>query len=211
MDRAFDKLNDYRCLFDSYTAGDKDSRHIVFGYYFKKPQMVRMEVIEGKYPDTIILYNPKHLQDKVKLRAGNPAVAILQRLLYGETFDLSHEWVSDLRGNGVHESDWSYFIREHRSVLHLGQSRFIAEEALNGKPALHFSLVSDFPERTAAVKQEELWVDKETSFPVRFIQYDRSGKIIRRSGFRNVEFDLNLNAKIFTDLQPLDAAHRIRP
>lgn len=157
--------------------------------------MIRMEVSAGIYPGTIMLYNPEVVRDKVRILVGNPALAVLQKIFFGEYFEL-HKLV-DLRGKGVHESDWDSFISDHLKLLHLGKSKFIGEEEVNGKTTLFYRLNSDDPAKTMSIKIEEVWIDKKTYFPIKYIHYDASGQVIRRSVFNNLEFNTDLQVDIF--------------
>ncbi len=162
--------------------------------------MIRMEILTGIYPGTIMLYNPEVVKDKVKVRVGNPALAVLQKIFFGEYFEL-HRMV-DLRGNGVHESDWGSFIDEHQKFLHLIKSKFIGEEKMNGKTTFFYRLVSDNPAKTMSIKIEDVWIDKRTYFPVKYVHYDTLGRVIRRSAYNTLEFNAGLQADIFNDFKP---------
>ena len=197
MQQKFQSLKDYHCIFESYTARGQESRGIVFSYFFKKPQMIRMEIVEGKYPGTVMLYNPEVVRDKVRVRVGNPVLAMLQKILFGEHFDLYSKWIIDLRGNGVHESDWGSFIDDHLKLLHLGKSKFIGEKEVDGKTTLFYRLDSDNPDKTMHIKTEEVWIDKKTYFPIKYIHYDISGQVIRRSVYRDLKFNTDIQVDIF--------------
>ncbi len=195
MQQTFQSLKDYHCIFESYTARDKKSLKIVFSYFFKTPKMIRMEVLEGIYPGTIMLYNSEVVKDKVRVQVGNPALAVLQKIFFGEYFEL-HRMV-DLQGKGVHESDWGTFIGNHLKLLHLVKSKFIGEEKVNGKTTLFYRIDSDKPDKTMYIKTEEVWIDKKTYFPIKYIHYDTSGQVIRRSVYHNLEFNAGLHGDNF--------------
>ena len=197
MQQKFQSLRDYQCTFESYTARDEESRAAVFSFYFKKPEMIRMEILEGKYPGSVMLYNPQVIRDKVRVQVGNPALAVLQKIILGEYFELHSKWTVDLRGKGVHESSWSTFIEDHRRLLHLGNSKFMGEKEVNGKTTLFYRLESHDPNKTLNVKTEEVWIDKQTYFPIKFIHYDASGRIIRRSEYHNLKFNTGLRLDLF--------------
>lgn len=195
MQRKFQTLTDYHCIYKYYTARDEKSYDITFSYFFKKPKMIRMEIMAGIYPGTIMLYNPEAVRDKVRVQVGNPALAVLQKIFFGEYFEL-HRMV-DLRGKGVHESDWGTFIGNHLKLLHLVKSKFMGEEKVNGKTTLFYRLTSDNPAKTMSIKIEDVWIDKRTYFPVKYIHYDTLGQVIRRSVYNDLEFNAGLHGDIF--------------
>jgi hypothetical protein len=142
-----------------------------------------------------MLYNPEVIRDKVRVRVGNPALLVLQKIFFGEYFE-PHKLV-DLQGKGVHESDWGSFIGDHLKLLHLGKSKFIGEEEVNGKTTLFYRLHSVDPAKTMSIKIEEVWIEKKTYFPIKYIHYDASGQVIRRSVFNNLVFNTDLQVDIF--------------
>ena len=64
MRERFKSLQDYQCLFASYTANRKKEVEIHYKYYFKKPKMIRMEALTGKYKGSILIYNRSAAADK---------------------------------------------------------------------------------------------------------------------------------------------------
>lgn len=204
MKKRFESVNDYHCIYKAYSANDEHSVEVTFRYYYKKPKMIRMETITGKYPGTIMLYDEQVKPDKVKVRVGNPFIAIMQKAIYGDYFKIHDPKVTDLGGFGVLESDWGWLIDIHEKMAAYGTTRVEKEVLIDGKPVLYYVLISANPEKTLSVAKEELWVDKETYSPVKFIDYDISGKVIRKSVFGNMVINDQLKAEFFTQF---DAKH----
>jgi outer membrane lipoprotein-sorting protein len=194
--------SDYQCRFETQSTNGDQTRDVVLAYYYRQPAQIRMEVLEGPYPGSLLIYNGETDAGRVRVLAGNRLVAFLQRMLYGEYFAVDHEWVVDLRGNGIHESDWPHFIRTHEAYLSMGTSRFVREEILDGRVAYVYRLVSDAPEKTMAVKSEDLWVDAETFFPVRYFQYDDAGRLIRKAIVTELRFNAGISERLFTEFYP---------
>jgi len=195
-------ITDYRCRFETQSSNGDQSRDVVLAYFYRRPGQIRMEVLEGPYAGSLLIYNRALDPQKVRVLAGNPLVAFLQRMLYGEFFAVDHEWVVDLRGNGIHESDWTYFITEHEKYLHLGTCLFLEEEILNGRKTYHYKLISHAPEKTMSIKEEDVWVDAETYFPVQYFQYDPSGVMLRKAVVTDLQFNTGINEKMFVDFHP---------
>lgn len=199
MKQKADAMKDYKCVYESFTSDGKKTMAFIFAYHFMKPKKIRLRVLSEKYSGTIMIYNPSKVSDKIRVKAGNPALAFLQNLFYGEYFDLDDKMILDVRRFGMHESDWPHFIGEHMKYLIHGEGGFVREETIGDTPTRLYLLTSKDPEKTLGVKKEELWICKETGFPVKFIQYDKSGTVIRRSHFRDLEIDTGLEAKLFED------------
>ena len=201
MQAKFDSITDYRCLYKAFSAANGKTTDISFRYYFLKPKQIRMETLTGKYPGTVLLYNPQKKPDKVKVRVGNPVIAVMQRAIYGDYFHHRDRKVTDLGGFGVLESDWGWFIDIHREMAQFGRTEVKKEVLFEGKPALYYCLVSTNPERTLSVAKEELWIDKATYAPMKFIEYDRHGTVIRKVEYKDMVVDVGLKGELFTHFE----------
>ena len=163
MQKRFEAVNDYHCIYTAYSANNERSVEVTFRYYYKKPKMIRMETITGKYPGTIMLYDEQVKSDKVKVRVGNRFIAIMQKAVYGDYFKIHDPKVTDLGGFGVLESDWGWLIDIHEKMAAYGTTRVEKEVIIDGKPVLYYVLISANPEKTLSVAKEELWIDKATN------------------------------------------------
>ncbi len=193
---------DYQCRFRTFSTDGTQSREVLLAYYYRNPSQIRMEVLEGPSPGSILIYNRRLQPEQVRVIAGNKFTALMQRMFYGEFFPLNNKWVLDLRGNGIHESDWPNFIQEHEKYLSIGSSRFIGEETLNGRSTYLFKLVSNNPDETMSIKEEEVWVDARNYFPVQFFQYDTRGRIARRTTVTELRFNTGLDERLFVEFHP---------
>ena len=163
-----------------------------------------MEVLEGPNPGSILIYNRQVEPEQVRVIAGSRVAAFFQRMLYGEFVPLNNEWILDLRGNGIHESDWLNFIDEHEKYLRIGSSRFLREEIFDGRKTYVYKLVSNAPDQTMFIKEEDVWIDSQTFFPVKFYQYDSEGRLARKTIITELRFNIGLNERIFTEFYPTD-------
>jgi outer membrane lipoprotein-sorting protein len=194
--------NDYHCRLETQSARGDASRNEVLAYFYRRPTRIRMEVLEGPYSGSLLIYNGEIDATKVRVLAGNRLVAFLQRMIYGEYFAVDHEWVVDLRDNGIHESHWPHFIRTHENYLHLGTTSFLREEILNGHKTYVYRLVSHDPAKTMNIKAEDVWVDAESYFPVKYVQYDESGQLVRKAVVTELQFNTGISEKLFTEFHP---------
>jgi outer membrane lipoprotein-sorting protein len=200
MKKHWSETKDYQCRFETESSNGETSREVVLAYFYRRPAQIRMEVLEGPYAESLLLYNRAVAPRQVRVRAGNPLVAFLQRMLYGEFFAVDHEWMVDLRGNGIHESDWTHFIAEHEKYLRLGAtSCFLGEEILNGRKSFRYRLISKDPEKTTSIKEEEVWVDAETYFPVKYFQYGSDGRLLRKAVTTELRFNEGLSERLFLE------------
>ena len=139
--------------------------------------------------------------DQVKVRVGNPVIAVMQKAIYGDYFHHRDRKVTDLGGFGVLESDWGWFIDIHREMARFGRTELKKDVLYEGKPALYYRLVSTNPEKTLSVAREELWIDKATYAPMKFIEYDRYGTVIRKVEYKDMVVDVGLKGELFTHFE----------
>jgi outer membrane lipoprotein-sorting protein len=199
MHARFEQITDYQCRFRTFSTNGTQSREVLLAYYYRTPGQIRMEVLEGPNPGAILIYNRRVQPEQVRVIAGNKLMAFMQRMFYGEFFPLTNKWVVDLRGNGIHESDWRNFIIEHEKYLHLGTSRFVDVEMLNGYQTYLFKLISNNPDATMSIKEEDVWVDVENYFPVQFFQYDSQGQLARKTTITELQFNTGLSERLFLE------------
>lgn len=193
---------DYQCRLETWSTNGDSSRRVVLAYAFRRPAKVRMEVLEGPYAGALLIYDRERDPDQVRALAGNPLMAFLQRMLYGEYFAVDHKWVVDLRGGGIHESHWPHFVAERRKDLQAGHSRFLGEALVDGRKAYHYRLVADSQSGAPTFHMEDVWVDAVSFFPVQYRQYDASGRLVRWARVTGLQFNTGIGLGWFRDFQP---------
>lgn len=201
MKKRFVEIEDYQCILESFAANKKGHHRSIFQYYFKKPKLIRMEVLEGKHPGTILIYNPSLLQDKVRVKLGNTLKATVQKLLYGDFLNLNDRRVRSLRGYRIHETDWGWFIDEHlriaQSLVTSYEIKFRGVDEINCRPALFYVLTSKDAGKTGSIKKEELWIDKENLVPLQYRLYGVSGQLLQYCSYKEVKLNGGLKEELF--------------
>ena len=188
MKERFEKLETYQCFFQVFTAKGEKTKTVTARYYFKQPKMVRMELLEGRQEGTILLYKPH----RVRLKPGKGVLSIFHFVLEPE-----NDMLVDLRGYGIHETDWGYYIDQHLQRLEITSSRFAGEEDVEGRQTLVFELISQFPERSNDVAKEVLWIDKEELIPLKYVHYDTSGMLVLSAQFKDIKIDAEFEDWLF--------------
>jgi outer membrane lipoprotein-sorting protein len=203
MKRGFDQLEDYQCIYESYASNRKGLHKNTFQYYFKKPKLIRMEVKEGAHAGTILIYNPILAPGKVRVKMRNRLRGVVQKLFYGEFIDLDDERVKGLRGYGIDESDWGWFIDKHLRIAESNGKTFEVEFGgigeTNGRGTLSYILTSRNPAETLSIKKEKLWIDKETHLPIQYRLYDSSGRLMQSCSYEQIIINSNLKDALFKD------------
>ena len=196
MKERFEKIETYQCFFQVFTAKGKKTKTVTAQYFFKKPKWVRMELLEGSQKGTVLLYKPH----SVKLKPGKGLLSI-----FHFTFEPENERLVDLRGYGIHETDWGYCIDQHLQRLEITDSQFAGEENVEGRQTLVFELLSQYPERSNGVAKEVLWVDKEELIPLKYVHYDTTGKVVLSALFKEIKINVELEDAFFERFKKGDA------
>ncbi|MGE5621193.1 MAG: LolA family protein [archaeon] len=187
----FEAIKDYSCIFESYSNNGEKSASVNFRYFFRKPKSVRMEILKGKYSGTVLLMNN---DNNVRVK---PGIFILG--LFTFNYPPEHRYVCDYRGNGLHNSDWGYFIDEHIKLLHLTTIVSAGEETLDGRKVILYELRSMDPPKSRSVAKEQIWIDKEQDLLIKYRQYDASGALIQAGFYKDIKINTGLSRSVFTD------------
>jgi outer membrane lipoprotein-sorting protein len=188
MKKRFDKIEAYQCIFEAFSANEGKTKEVTFEYFFKSPKLVRMKVLKGKHEGTVLLYKPH----KVRLKLGKGLLS-----LFSFSYKPEHKWVTDLRGYGMHQSDWIWYIDQHIQMLELIECTFIGEETIDGKETMVFILSSKEPGKTRNVAQEKLWIDSKELIPIKYVQQDIAGKIILSAFYTYIKLNPDLDDRLF--------------
>ncbi|MCK5057582.1 MAG: hypothetical protein KAT34_13050 [Candidatus Aminicenantes bacterium] len=188
MKAHFEKIKTYRCLFESFTAKGEKTKLVVCNYFYKSPGMIRMEILEGKYNGTVMLYKPH----KVRLKLGRGILS-----WFSFSYKPEHDWVTDLRDYGLHQSHWGWYIDQHIRMLELADGTFSGEEVAAGRDTIKYTIVSKESQKTRSIAKEILWVDKREFIPVKYVQYDSLGKIIMSNLHKDIKLNIKLDNKLF--------------
>ncbi|HEX2865563.1 MAG TPA: outer membrane lipoprotein-sorting protein [Ignavibacteriales bacterium] len=191
MKSKFDSIKDYSCTFESYSSNGEKSASVTFKYFFRKPKSVRMEILKGKYSGTTLLLQK---DNTVRVKVGMIIVG-----LFTFTYPADHRYVCDYRGNGLHNSDFGYFIEEHIKLLGLTSVRLAGEEELDGRKVLVYELLSKDLSKSRAVAKETIWIDKDQDLLIKYRQYDSSGQLIQSGYYKNIKINSGLSTSVFTD------------
>lgn len=184
-------LRTYTCLFTSFARGPEKSEEVVYTYFFKKPSSVRMETRSGKYEGTVLLYTG----GDVRVRPGHGIFS-----WFTFSFEPTHKYIVDPRGNGVHQSTWRWYIDQHILLLPLTRSRQMGVDTVNERRALMYELTSEDPEKSRSVATERVWIDAQDFVLLRYEQYDRDGVLLQSGSYHDIVLDSELNDTLFTEI-----------
>jgi outer membrane lipoprotein-sorting protein len=188
MQERFSKINDYQCVFEAFVAKDDKSDKKVYKYFFKKDKNIRMEITEGENTGVKVVYSG----EKVKVKPTGLIVS-----LFTFSFLPTDSTVCDLRGFGVHQSDWGTFIEEHLQYAKKSVVKSVTTEKVGEKETALWEIESLKPEETMSIAREKIWVDNAEKVIVKFEQYDKNGALMRSNSYKDVKINQNLADELF--------------
>jgi outer membrane lipoprotein-sorting protein len=187
MRRRLDSIRDYRCLYASAAVKGPRREESVMKYFYKKPGLIRAEIIDGAHQGTILIAR------EGKVRA-QPA-GILSAFVF--KFPADHPRVTDPRGNRLEETSWEFFVDEHLARLDLLRLLSARRETLDGEEALVLEAASADPARTRGIAREVLWVSVADDVLLRVEMHDARGLLVQEARFTDIILDPGLPDSLF--------------
>ncbi|OGS27330.1 MAG: hypothetical protein A2297_06650 [Elusimicrobia bacterium RIFOXYB2_FULL_48_7] len=192
LKQKFGSLRDYRCVCKTFSADKKKKLLVECVYYFKKPNLVRMEIISDKFKNTTLLFR----NNKVRVK---PGAALLS--LVTTTLDPQNKLVCDLRGHGLDNSSWGWIIDEHMKLLDNMRVIRAEDRQISGRPGVLYELKSKSPGKTHSIDRELLWIDRQENLLVKLKQYDSSGMLLQSLEYRNISINPGLPESLFMNFK----------
>ncbi len=190
MKDAFKDIYDYRCSLDSFSSGGGRELRVRYRYFYKRPGLIRMEAVNGKYPGSVMVYK---MDGRVRVKLATGIFSLLTL-----SFKPDSRYVTDLTGQGVPGSDWGSFIEKHFENLERMKCVDSAEEVSGENRILVFKLVSDAPEMTKSIAKETLRIDGDSYLLLGFVMYDAAGRTVRAAEYSGIVINGGLSDELFS-------------
>ena len=181
--KALDNLVDYQCVFDEYAVLDKQEETRVYKYFFKKPKLIRAEVIKGRNKGSIAFYRDGKARGK--LRGLFSFVTI--------SLKLTDFRITNLRRDTIDKSDWLYLLEETLFCQSRGQAKLLKIDYLEGRKAYCLGLGFN-PHRGFVV---QLSIDADTYLPLQLEEFTTDGKLVHIIKYKDIKINQNLSEKFF--------------
>ena len=194
---SFANIRDYTCRLESQTAGPRKTEHSVYRYYFKRPKLIRMEMVRGRKPGVIIIY-----AGGPKVRVKLPGALAVIPLSLG----LTDRRIQDVRGHAPDHSDWGWFIDRQLQGTDGAALRRLGRETVGGRDATVYQLTTAQPDPQEKVAREKLWVDDKDTVLLKFELYDSSGTMVQQSVFTDIALNRGINTSLFINFAPVTEA-----
>ena len=183
FEKSVNRMNAYTFIMTSENWKGKRRERKVTKFYFKKPNLLRTEVLRGRKKGSIVVLN-KDGKIRGRNRFGlrltlKPTDRRLQNIR-GSTF---------LRANLLDKA-----ARMNDQILEKGCKATLTEEAWEGKPAYRLHIYHDNTHDDAT--DEDIWFEKETYLILKDIIYVND-KIVSDVTWRDQEVDIPLDDSLF--------------
>lgn len=155
----------------SVTLKAESERTEVIRYYYKKPGYIRME-FEEPHRGAVLVYDP--VEREVVLRPFRFLRSFKMRL------GPEDRLIRSSRGHTVDESSIGALLENVSELREDGGLDVLREEEADGKSALLVEVRGRGGREVDGVNLYRLWLDNETSLPVKVEAYDAGGRLVER-------------------------------
>lgn len=150
-----------------------------FQFYFKKPYLNRMEILEGPNKGRIVVCNK---EGKIRITS-----------LFGIVITLNPKdnRLKDIRGNMFIRSSMAIALDDLKEKIlkRICQTVLLEEDK-------HYRLHLEHNDIENPVTSEDIWFDKETYRPIRAIEYEGNKKVVDIK-WLNFEINTSLDSNLF--------------
>jgi len=164
LENAISKMDTYKCRMVSENWKGKKHESKIMEFYFKKPSLMRMDVLEGDKAGSVVLLNKEG-----KIRGKNS-------MGMRSTLKPTDNRLKNLRGATFTQSSlWDMMDRLKDHIFERGCKAALAEEECMLRPS--YRLRIEHEDTDDPVTLEEVWYDKETYFIMKKIKHEGKTKV----------------------------------
>ncbi|MFP2769358.1 LolA family protein [Oceanisphaera sp. KMM 10153] len=169
----FERLDGYRLQLRS--EGPDGNQHLLYAY--RKPGLVRMDVL-SPYAGAVLVYSPYRQQVRLwPFGLSWPSVNLSP----------DHPLVTSPRGHRVDKSDVGVLLRKVLQMQKTGQTPVQNEAHISGRAARHLVVLG--PDGPGEAARYELWLDRESWFPLKVVSSDSRGNRLETVWLEQIELD----------------------
>jgi outer membrane lipoprotein-sorting protein len=148
------------------SSGDKTE---IIRYYFRKPGYVRMEFIKP-FRGAVLIYDPVERQARLWPFGYGTFPAL--------TLSPENFLIRSPTGQRIDRSDVGVLYRNVQALQEHGKTEVAEAETAGGKETVHVTVEGEGDFSVGTVHRYQLWLDRQTGFPVKGASYDVAGRLI---------------------------------
>ncbi len=164
----------YQVTLKSVSGGKSEIIH----YYFKKPNHVRMEFVTP-FKGAVLIYDPGTKQAKLW--------PFGYRSFPSLTLSPSNSMIQSSTGQRVDRSDVGVLYGNVKALQEHGATRVTGIELLDGQETMHVVVAGKNGYSIGAVSRYQLWLDRDTGFPLKVLSHDIDGQVIEMVEMRELQ------------------------
>ena len=181
----YELIEDYQCrMYEFSMAGSKREERII-NYYFKKPKLIRMDILEGNRPfdsgsvgvytggDKVTGHRGGIMRDIVITVKKNSVLATTVR---GETFD---------------QSDMLTVIERMGRLLAIGGVDLVEKNT-----HIEFEFTPFDPSQNEGISRDVVWIDRKTMLIIRNERYEEE-KLVQKITWKDYIINAGLPGEFF--------------
>ena len=184
LDAAFSKINDYTCVARAHYRKGYAREDKVYKIYFKKPSLVRIEILEGDGGSVAVLTN----DGKVKAHSGGFLSWLVLNL------DIESPLVKTIRGHTMDQSHFGYIIDRMKETLKLEKPKTAGRALVDGTETLVMATDYMFPSDN--VTKDMAFVDPKKWLVKKLLSYEGSTEVVNVT-YSDIEENVGLSDKLF--------------
>jgi len=185
----FKGLRDYTCTAEAHYRKGRETEDKVYLIYFKRPNLVRAEVISGDNEGGVAVLNK---EGKVQAHSGGFLSWLILNL------DTDNPLVTTIRGNRMDESSFVYMVEKMKEGLPLkgeGEVHTAGYKVINGVKTV--ALESNYTQRIDGITKEIAYVVPGKWMIKKILEYEGSVEVINVT-YSDVKVNSGLSDKLFT-------------
>jgi len=183
LEDAIYKMDTYKCKMFSENWKGKKHEYKITEFYFKKPNLLRMDVILGDKKGSVVLLNKDG-----KIRGKNS-------MGLRKTLKPTDDRIKNIRGAAFMQSNLLDMLdRLKAHILERGCKATLTEEECMKRPSYHLHV--EHKDADDPVTLEEVWYDKNTYFVMKKIKYEGNTKVTDIV-WENPEINIPLDDSLF--------------
>lgn len=183
LENAIYKMDTYKCVMVSENWKGKKREYKVTEFCFKKPNLIRTDVIDGDKKGSTVILNKEG-----KIRGKNS-------MGLRKTLQPTDSRLKNIRGATFMQAsfiDMADRLKDH--ILERGCQARVVEEQYMDRPAYH--LIIEHSDDDDTVTLEEVWYDKDTYFIMKKLKYEGETKVSDIT-WKNREINIPLEDSLF--------------
>jgi outer membrane lipoprotein-sorting protein len=192
----YDLIEDYQCRMHEFSIGGGRREEKIINYYFKKPKLIRLDILDG---------NRAFDKGSVGVYTGGEKVTghrggIMREIVLSIKKDSA--LATSVRGETIDQSDMLTIIERIEYLLVNGDASIVEKVS-----HIEFEFFPHDPSKNEGISKDVVWVDRETMLIIRNERYEEErlvqqvtwGKHIINAGLPKELFDAHFETDQLKD------------